>query len=83
METENRGGAGLAGGRRRWTTPEESMEGLVHSGEWEKSEEGEVVRGRGVEVRDSEVLVKSGYKSEGTSPRGVPPSGHAPRWARR
>ena len=31
-------------------------------------EEGEVVRGRVVEVRDSEILVDIGYKSEGTIP---------------
>ncbi|MBI3628538.1 MAG: 30S ribosomal protein S1 [Candidatus Rokubacteria bacterium] len=40
-------------------------------------EEGEVVRGRVVQVRDSEVLVDVGYKSEGSIPieefRGMPP----------
>jgi small subunit ribosomal protein S1 len=41
-------------------------------------EEGEVVRGRVVQVRDTEVLVDVGYKSEGSIPieefRGVPPN---------
>src|SRR5438445_13106750 len=66
METENRESQGLAGGQREVDNgPEESM------GDWLKRgvgdiEEGEVVRGRVVEVRDSEVLVDIGYKSEGT-----------------
>jgi small subunit ribosomal protein S1 len=45
--------------------PEESMEDWFKRGVGD-IEEGEVVRGRVVEVRDSEVLVDIGYKSEGT-----------------
>src|ERR1700675_1567343 len=48
--------------------PEESMEdwfSLEGSGD---IQEGEVVRGRVVELRDSEILVDIGYKSEGTIP---------------
>src|SRR4029434_7412275 len=44
---------------------EESMEYWFNRGVSDV-EEGEVVRGRVVEVRDSEVLVDIGYKSEGT-----------------
>jgi small subunit ribosomal protein S1 len=46
---------------------DESMEKWLTRGVSEV-EEGEVVRGRVVEVRDSEVLVDIGYKSEGTIP---------------
>ena len=48
--------------------PEESMEdwfSLEGSGD---IQEGEVVRGRVVELRESEILVDIGYKSEGTIP---------------
>jgi small subunit ribosomal protein S1 len=47
--------------------PEESMEEWFTRGV-NDIQEGEVVRGRVVEVRDSEVLVDIGYKSEGTIP---------------
>jgi len=69
METaDNRKPQTLAGGQKEVDeAPEESME------DWFKRslgdiEEGEVVRGRVVEVRDSEVLVDIGYKSEGSIP---------------
>ncbi len=66
METENRESQGLAGGQREVDDgPEESMEDWFKRGVGD-IEEGEVVRGRVVEVRDSEVLVDIGYKSEGT-----------------
>jgi small subunit ribosomal protein S1 len=66
METENRESRGLAGGQREVDNgPEESMEDWFKRGVGD-IEEGEVVRGRVVEVRDSEVLVDIGYKSEGT-----------------
>jgi small subunit ribosomal protein S1 len=47
--------------------PDESMEDWFNLGV-NDIQEGEVVRGRVVEVRDSEVLVDIGYKSEGTIP---------------
>ncbi len=66
METENRESKGLAGGQREVEDgPEESMEDWFKRGVGD-IEEGEVVRGHVVEVRDSEVLVDIGYKSEGT-----------------
>jgi len=66
METENRESQGLAEGQREVDNgPEESMEDWFKRGVGD-IEEGEVVRGRVVEVRDSEVLVDIGYKSEGT-----------------
>ena len=66
METENRESKGLAGGQREVENgPEESMEDWFKRGVGD-IEEGEVVRGHVVEVRDSEVLVDIGYKSEGT-----------------
>jgi small subunit ribosomal protein S1 len=66
METENRESRGLAGGQKEVDNgPEESMEDWFKRGVGD-IEEGEVVRGRVVEVRDSEVLVDIGYKSEGT-----------------
>src|SRR3989475_13209666 len=66
METENREPQGLAGGQREVDNgPEESMEDWFKRGVGD-IEEGEVVRGRVVEVRDSEVLVDIGYKSEVT-----------------
>jgi small subunit ribosomal protein S1 len=66
METENREAQGLAGGQKEVDNgPEESMEDWFKRGVGD-IEEGEVVRGRVVEVRDSEVLVDIGYKSEGT-----------------
>src|SRR5881396_349313 len=66
METENRESQGLAGGQREVDNgPEESMEDWFKRGVGD-IEEGEVVRGRVVEVGDSEVLVDIGYKSEGT-----------------
>jgi small subunit ribosomal protein S1 len=66
MESENRKARTLAGAQREVTdAPEESMEDWFNRGVGD-IEEGEVVRGTVVEVRDSEVLVDIGYKSEGT-----------------
>jgi small subunit ribosomal protein S1 len=66
METENRESQGLAEGQREVDNgPEESMEDWFKRGVGD-IEEGAAVRGRVVEVRDSEVLVDIGYKSEGT-----------------
>jgi small subunit ribosomal protein S1 len=56
--------------------PEERMEDWYRQ-DVAEFEEGEVVRGRVVQVRDTEVLVDVGYKSEGSIPieefRGLPP----------
>jgi small subunit ribosomal protein S1 len=66
METENRKAKVLEGAQEEVAeAPEESMEDWFSRGVGD-IEEGEVVRGRVVEVRDSEVLVDIGYKSEGT-----------------
>jgi small subunit ribosomal protein S1 len=66
METENRKAKVLEGAQEEVAeAPEESMEDWFNRGVGD-IEEGEVVRGRVVEVRDSEVLVDIGYKSEGT-----------------
>src|SRR5262245_9949983 len=66
MESDNRKARTLAGAQREVTdAPEESMEDWFNRGVGD-IEEGEVVRGTVVEVRDSEVLVDIGYKSEGT-----------------
>jgi small subunit ribosomal protein S1 len=66
METENRKAKVLEGAQKEEAdAPEESMEDWFNRGVGD-IEEGEVVRGRVVEVRDSEVLVDIGYKSEGT-----------------
>ena len=66
METENRKAKVLGGAQEEVAeAPEESMEDWFNRGVGD-IEEGEVVRGRVVEVRDSEVLVDIGYKSEGT-----------------
>jgi small subunit ribosomal protein S1 len=66
METENRKAKVLEGAQKEAAdAPEESMEDWFNRGVGD-IEEGEVVRGRVVEVRDSEVLVDIGYKSEGT-----------------
>src|SRR5262245_17702920 len=69
METQdNRKIRTLAGAQREVDHgPEESMEDWFNKGVGD-IQEGEVVRGRVVEVRDSEVLVDVGYKSEGTIP---------------
>src|SRR5215470_12175106 len=67
-EIENRKSRTFAGGAKEVVEPaEESMEYWFNRGVSDV-EEGEVVRGRVVEVRDSEVLVDIGYKSEGTIP---------------
>jgi small subunit ribosomal protein S1 len=69
MEMEKPKSKALAGGQREVDeAPEESMEYWLNKGISGDIEEGEVVRGRVVEVRDSEVLVDIGYKSEGTIP---------------
>ena len=66
MESDNRKAKILAGAQREVAdAPEESMEDWFNRGVGD-IEEGEVVRGTVVEVRDSEVLVDIGYKSEGT-----------------
>src|SRR6266496_6542505 len=66
METDNRKAKTLAGAQKEVAdAPEESMEDWFNRGVGD-IEEGEVVRGTVVEVRDSEVLVDIGYKSEGT-----------------
>src|SRR5258707_6707648 len=65
METENRKSKTLVGVSKEVDATEESMEYWFNRGVSDV-EEGEVVRGRVVEVRDSEVLVDIGYKSEGT-----------------
>src|SRR5712664_3880071 len=67
METENRKAKTLAGVSKEVDATEESMEYWFNRGVSDV-EEGEVVRGRVVEVRDSEILVDIGYKSEGTIP---------------
>jgi len=67
METENRKARTLVGGSKEVDATEESMEYWFNRGVSDV-EEGEVVRGRVVEVRDSEILVDIGYKSEGTIP---------------
>jgi small subunit ribosomal protein S1 len=68
MDTRNRQVPPLAGGQKEVDqAPEESMADWFTRGVSD-IQEGEVVRGRVVEVRDSEVLVDIGYKSEGTIP---------------
>jgi small subunit ribosomal protein S1 len=67
METENQKSKALAGGQKEVDeAPEESMEYWMSRSVSGDIEEGEVVHGRVVEVRDSEILVDIGYKSEGT-----------------
>jgi small subunit ribosomal protein S1 len=67
METENQKSKALEGGQKEVDeAPEESMEYWMSRGVSGDIEEGEVVHGRVVEVRDSEILVDIGYKSEGT-----------------
>src|SRR5262247_709778 len=66
METPERKAKALAGGQKEVDQAlEESMDDWFTRGVGD-IQEGEVVRGRVVEVRDSEVLVDIGYKSEGT-----------------
>jgi len=66
METPDKKAQALAGGQREVDqAPEESMADWFTRGVSD-IQEGEVVRGHVVEVRDSEVLVDIGYKSEGT-----------------
>ncbi len=68
METVKRNAETLGAGQREVDQgPEESMEYWFNRG-LADVQEGEVLRGRVVEVRDSEVLVDIGYKSEGTIP---------------
>ena len=65
-DADNRKARTLGGGQKEVDqAPEESMEDWFTRGVGD-IQEGEVVRGRVVEVRDSEVLVDIGYKSEGT-----------------
>src|SRR5215813_3084161 len=66
METPDKKARTFAGGQKEVDQmPEESMADWFTRGVGD-IQEGEVVRGRVVEVRDSEVLVDIGYKSEGT-----------------
>jgi small subunit ribosomal protein S1 len=66
METDNRKVQGPTPGQKEvGENPDDSMEAWF-ARRVNDIEEGEVVRGRVVEVRDSEVLVDIGYKSEGT-----------------
>src|SRR5262245_51808344 len=66
METPDRRAKTIAGGQKEVDQAlEESMADWFTRGVGD-IQEGEVVRGRVVEVRDSEVLVDIGYKSEGT-----------------
>src|SRR4026209_771992 len=65
METEHRKARTLVGGSTEVAATEGSREYWFNRGVSDV-EEGEVVRGRVVEVRDSEILVDIGYKSEGT-----------------
>src|SRR4026207_2047451 len=66
MDSENRKSRTLVGTAKEvGDASEESMEYWFNRGVSDV-EEGEVVRGRVVEVRDSEVLVDIGYKREGT-----------------
>src|ERR1051326_3904166 len=67
METEKRKSKTLVGVSKEVDATEESMEYWFNRGVSDV-EEGEVVRGRVVEVRDSEILVDIGYKSEGAIP---------------
>ena len=69
METQDNKKAKILAGAQREVDPgpEESMEDWFTRGV-NDIQEGEVVRGHVVEVRDSEVLVDIGYKSEGTIP---------------
>jgi small subunit ribosomal protein S1 len=68
MEMPNKQARALGGGQREVDQAhEESMAEWFTRGVSD-IQEGEVVRGRVVEVRDSEVLVDIGYKSEGTIP---------------
>jgi small subunit ribosomal protein S1 len=68
METPDGKTKALAGGQREVDqAPEDSMADWFNRGV-NDIQEGEVVRGHVVEVRDSEVLVDIGYKSEGTIP---------------
>jgi small subunit ribosomal protein S1 len=68
MEMPDKQARALAGGQKEVDQAhEESMADWFTRGVSD-IQEGEVVRGRVVEVRDSEVLVDIGYKSEGTIP---------------
>jgi small subunit ribosomal protein S1 len=57
----------LVGGQQD-DEPEESMEFWLNKGVGNEFEEGEVVRGRVIEIRSGEIIVDIGYKSEGTIP---------------
>ena len=58
----------LAGSQRRWITPPRRAWTIGSARGVGDIQEGEVVRGRVVEVGESDVLVDIGYKSEGTIP---------------
>ena len=68
MATDERKVPGLAGAQREMDTPpEETMEYWLSRSVGD-IEEGEVIRGRVVEVRTGDVIVDIGYKSEGAIP---------------
>ena len=68
MATDERKVPGLAGAQREIDTPpEETMEYWLSRSVGD-IEEGEVIRGRVVEVRTGDVIVDIGYKSEGAIP---------------
>jgi small subunit ribosomal protein S1 len=68
MATDERKVQGLAGGQQEVDTPpEETMEYWLSRSVGD-IEEGEVIRGRVVEVRTGDVIVDIGYKSEGAIP---------------
>src|SRR5215510_3891932 len=68
MATDERKAQGLASAQREMDTPpEETMEYWLSRSVGD-IEEGEVIRGRVVEVRTGDVIVDIGYKSEGAIP---------------
>jgi len=67
MATDDRKPQTLVGGQQD-DEPEESMEFWLNKGVGSEFEEGEVVRGRVIEIRSGEIIVDIGYKSEGTIP---------------
>ena len=71
MATDERKVQDLASGQREMDTPpEETMEYWLSRSVGD-IEEGEVIRGRVVEVRTGDVIVDIGYKSEGAIPMPV------------
>src|SRR5262245_3631048 len=66
MAKDDRKPQTLVGGQQ--DDAEESMEFWLNKGVGSEFEEGEVVRGRVIEIRSGEIIVDIGYKSEGTIP---------------